>query len=150
MQALYQSDAAANFKQRYRPADPFDGVLVGAELLEISELVNIFKGVQALEDEGNATFAYDLIVYCRGQYQIPMVRVNQLWLDALRQRKNQICKYLEKAFFGFDSLEDALSYEQEIKQMNDPQLTEYLRQALEALAEAEVDSPTILIEQEAQ
>ena len=138
MQAFYNHAAANVFKQQYSPADPFDGILIDAAFLEVSELVNIFKAAKALEDEGNAAFIENLIHF-RGCYTTPAVRVNQLWLDALRQRKAKICEYLQKACFEFDSVEEVLGYEQEIAEMNDPQLTEYLRQAQEALAvEAEV------------
>ena len=139
IQALYNHAAADIFKQQYSPADPFDGVLIDAGFLEISELVNIFKAAKALEDEGNAAFIENLIHF-RGPYTTPAVRVNQLWLDALRQRKAKICEYLQKAYFEFDSVEEVVFYEQEIVDMNDPQLIKYLRQAQEALAfEVEVE-----------
>lgn len=133
MQALYNNTAAAIFKQQYFPADPFDGELIDAAFLEVAELVNIFKAAEALENEGNAVFVENLIHF-RGPYTTSAVRVNSLWLDALRQRKAKICEYLQKACFEFDSMEEVVFYEQEIAEMNDPQLTEYLRQAQEALA----------------
>ena len=139
MQALYNHAAADIFKQQYYPADPFDGVLINAGFLEIDELVNIFKAAKALEDEGNAAFIENLIHF-RGPYTTPAVRVNSLWLDALCQRKAKICEYLHKACFEFDSVEEVLNYEQKIEDINDPQLTEYLRQAQEVLAfEVEVE-----------
>ena len=76
-QALYQSDAAANFKKRFWPADPFDGVLISAEFLEVSDLVAVMKAARILEDEGNAAFVQNLVQY-RGEHQTPMVRVNPL------------------------------------------------------------------------
>ena len=136
MQALYNNTAAAIFKQQYFPADPFDGELIDAAFLEIAELAAVFKAAKALVDEGNAAFIENLIHF-RGPYTTPAVRVNSLWLDALRQRKATICEYVRSTCF--DNLKEMLWYEQKIENMNDPQLSEYLRQAQEALAfEAEV------------
>ena len=131
MQAIYNHTAAGILKQQYFPADPFEGELIDAAFLEIAELVNIFKAAKALEDEGNGAFVENLIHF---KYTTPAVRVNSLWLDALRQRKAKICEYLQKACFEFDSVEEVVFYEQEIADINDPQLTEYFRQAQEALA----------------
>lgn len=139
MQALYNNTAATIFKEQYFPADPFEGELIDAAFLEISELTNIFKAAKALEDEGNGAFVENLII-SRGLYRTPEVRVNSLWSDGLRIRKAKICRYLEQACFGFSSAEEVVFYEQEIADMNDPQLSEYLRQAQEALScEVEVE-----------
>jgi len=148
MEALYTIVVAMNiFKQQYFPADPFDGVLIGVEYLEVAELVVIFRAAKALEDEGNAAFVQNLVLY-RGEHSTPMLRVNQLWLDSLRQRKREICEYIHNCFFEGEA--EIEGQQQLILNANDPQLVEYLYQADEALAcEVEVDSPTILIEQEA-
>jgi len=131
MQALYNRAAADIFKQQYSPADPFDGVLIDAAFLEISELVNIFKAAKAFEDEGNAAFVENLI-HNRGRWTTPAVRVNQLWLDALRQRKREVCEYIHNCLFeGEAEMEEQ---RQHIVDMGEPQLLEYLRQAQESLA----------------
>lgn len=136
--------AAAVFKDQYKPADPFDGVQIPAEMLDIPELVTVFLAAKALEDEGNAVFIPQLVEY-RKEYQTPLIRVNQLWLDALKQRKYKMCDYIYKCCFGFGgSVEEVLGYEQEIAEMDDPQLSKYLRQAQEALAvEAEVKADEV-------
>jgi hypothetical protein len=86
-------------------------VLIDATYLEVSELVTIYKGALALQNEGNNAFIKDLIEK-RPNHKTPLVRVNVLWLNVLwlhilgqrkgknvldDQRKGKICEYLEKA-----------------------------------------------------
>lgn len=134
----YDRVAATIFKEQYKPADPFDGVLIPAEFLEISELAAVFKAAVALEDKGYAEFIPELIKR-RQDYPTPLIRVDLSWLNSLRQNKYLICQYLQKCCFEFDSVEAVHFFEQEIKDLNDSQLNEYLSQAQEALATVEVE-----------
>lgn len=156
MQALHHADSVTIFKQQYFPADPFDaGVLVNAADLDSAELATVFQAVKALENEGNAAFANSLILYRHGNLTT-MIRVNPLWVDARRQRSVQICELLHCFYWETNIFEERL---REIVEAGDPQLLEYVQQIEEALNVSWLipipmpvveDSPTILIEQEAQ
>lgn len=136
IQAIYNNVAADIFKQQYYPADPFHGELIDAAFLEVDELVAVFKAAKALVDEGKAAFTKNLIHY-RGSHTTPAVRVNSLWLKALRIRKGKICAYVEASCFN--NRFEVQWYKQKIEHMNEPQLLEYLHQAQEVLdCEAEV------------
>lgn len=138
---LYNYAAASVFKEQYSPADPFEGILIPAEFLAISELVAVFKGAKALEDEGNSDFISELIER-RQDSETPLIRVNRHWLNTCRRHKKKICEYLQKACFEFDK--EVRDYEQEIRDVDDPQLNEYLRQAQECLAiETEVSADEV-------
>jgi len=158
MQALHAEDAAAKFKQEFWPADPFEtGVIVNSSDLSIEELVTIYKAVEVLHSQGNEAFLNCLILN-RDHFNFPpMVRVNPLWVDARRQRTVQISNLLHSWYWETSQAFEAAL--QEIVEAEDPQLLEYVRQVEEALnvsclepmsVTVNVDSPTILIEQEAQ
>lgn len=131
IEALYANEAAANFKREHFPADPFDdGVLVDAAYLNIPDLVAIYKAAKTLERQGNAAFVNTLIL-SRGEGKTEMVRVNPLWVDASRQRKLEICKLLDTFYWGTSST--FAEKGQEIIEMGDAQLLEYLQQVGESL-----------------
>jgi len=162
MQAFYAEDAAAKFKQKFWPADPFEtGVLVSAENLDISEMVAVCKGAKALQN-GEYGELFSLIRCFRslkGSWSA-QVYVNPLWVQSRQQRSLAILELLHSYFCGGNdsSFEERL---EEIVGAGDPQLIEYLRQIEEALNVSWLslmpvsvtvvgDSPTILIEQEAE
>lgn len=131
---FYSVDAAAKFKKEFWPADPFEtGVLVDAHYLEVSDLAAIYKAAYTLKLQGNEAFVDNLILYKRKQDSTwnPLLRVSPLWIDAARQRKIEICELLE-AYYRKE-YESFVEKRQEIIDMKDAQLLEYLRQAEEAL-----------------
>lgn len=151
VEALYANEAAANFKREYFPADPFDdGVLVDAAYLDIKDLTAIYRAVKALEREGHQPFVNCLILSRDNAHLAPMVRVNPLFIDACRQRKIEVCELLQGFFYG--TCRSFADKRQQIVDMGDAQLLEYLTQVEEALnltpeqMEVIVDSHTISIE----
>lgn len=133
---FYSVDAATEFKRQYWPADPFDGVFVGADYLDIPDLVAIHKAAQALKSQGNEVLAGDLLFWKQGQGGTEydweaMVCVNRLWLDAKRQRNQEICNLLYEFFWG--NCGSFTEKRQEILEMGDAQLTEDVRQVEESL-----------------
>lgn len=154
MQAFYAEDAAAKFKQEFWPADPFDtGVLVNVADLDVLEIVAVCQGAKALQD-GDYGEDFPLIRYShnlKGGWSAE-VYVNPLWVQSRQQRNLTMIELLHSYFCGDNNFfEERL---QEIKDARDPQLIKYVRQAEEALKvqwlhSDTMDSPTILIEQEA-
>jgi hypothetical protein len=163
IQELYAEDAAAKFKERFWPADPYEtGVLVNAADLAIDELVKVYAAAEVLHDRGDEAFLNSLILHRDHLNSPPMVRVNPLWIDARRQRRLRIVSLLYSWYW--ETSEAFKIKFQEIVEAGDQQLLEDLRQVEEALtlcwclpmpvaataAPVVNDSPTILIEQEAE
>lgn len=138
-QEFYDVDAATEFKQTYWPADPFDGVLVDANYLDMADLVTLYKAMQALKNQGNQVFASLLIAFEQSQRNDwkAIARVNPLWLDLKKQRNLEICELLQDFYFG--SNEEFLEKRQEILQSEDKQLLEMLGQVEEALELTDVE-----------
>lgn len=126
---------AANFKKEHWPADPFEtGVLTDATYLDIPDLVAIHKAAKALEAEGNEVFASELVVQKNGSNNYDWrteVRVNPLYLDRKRQQTAEICELLQAFYWG--TCEGFKVKRQEIVDMGDDQLLEFVRQVDEAL-----------------
>jgi hypothetical protein len=132
VEALYAIED--NFKRKFFPADPSkDGVLVDAANLDVPDLVTIFRAFKSLETEGHRVNT--LIVPRDAASLTPLVRVNPLFVDQRRQQKIEICQLLQEFFYG-DCVSFAAKW-QEIVDMGDEQLLEFLRQAEEALGLSE-------------
>lgn len=73
---------ANQFKKDYWPADPFDGVFVDANYLDVVDLVALHKAAAAVKAQGNQVFAQDAIVYKQSQEQdwSAVVRVNPRYI----------------------------------------------------------------------
>lgn len=143
VEALYANEAAANFKREFFPADPFDdGILVDAAYLDVKDLATIYRASKALEDNGHQPFINSLILYRDGAKLPPIVRVNPLFVDACRQRKIEVCELLQEFSCGTDKT--FAEKRQQIIEMDDPQLLEYLRQAEEALELTAADIEVII------
>lgn len=129
-----QYDATAQFKRDNWPAD-FDGILVDATYLDIPDLVAIHKAAKALEAQGNEAFASELVVQkngVKGSYDwSTSVRVNPLYLDRKRQQTAEICELLQAFYWG--TCKGFKAKRQEIVDMGDAQLQEFVRQVDEAL-----------------
>lgn len=132
IEALYANEAAANFKREYFPADPFDdGILVNAAYLDIKDLTAIYRASKALEIKGHQPFVNCLILPRVAANLTPMVRVNPLFVDACRQRKIEVCELLDQFFYG--TCKTFKAKRQEIVDMGDNQLLEFVRQVEESL-----------------
>lgn len=122
---------AKHFKQRWYPADPFEtGILVGAELLSIEDLVTVMQAARALIIEGNTAFTNSLILF-RGENSTPMVRVDPDWINRKKFRTIEICEYIRCFLF-----EDAANFAEQRRKilcMKNIQLQEYLVEADKAL-----------------
>lgn len=123
---------AANFKRVFFPADPFeDGVVFDASNLDICDLVPIYRATKSLEAGGHQPLVNTLILSRDNANLAPLVRVNPLFVDRRRQQKIEICELLHEFFYG-----DSQSFKakrQEIIDMGDAQLLEFVRQVEEAL-----------------
>jgi hypothetical protein len=97
--------------------------------------VAIHKAAVALKALGNEVFASDFLFWKNDggtEYDWEaMVRVNHLWLDARKQRNQEICNLLYDFFWG--NCESFTVKRQEILKMEDAQLVEMVRQVEEAL-----------------
>lgn len=132
---LQEESMESDFKRVFFPADPFeDGTLVDAANLDISELVAIFRAAKNLESK-QLPSVNPLIVSRNGANLTPLVRVNPLFVDRRRQQKIEVCELLHEFFYG-DCGSFAAKW-QEIVDMGDPQLLEFLQQAKEALGLSE-------------
>lgn len=127
---------AANFKRIFFPADPFEtGTLVDAANLDIPELVAIYRAIKNLEAGGHQPFVNTLILPRSHANLTPMVRVNPLFVDRRRQQKIEVCELLHEFFYG-----DCRTFKdkrQEIVDMGDAQLLEFVRQMEESLGLSE-------------
>ncbi|MEG4149534.1 hypothetical protein [Microcoleus sp. Pol12B5] len=123
---------ATNFKRVFFPADPFeDGVFFDATNLDICELVPIYRAAKNLEAGGHQALINSLILSRNNANVAPLVRVNPLFVDRRRQQKIEICQLLQEFFYG-----DSKSFKakrQEILDMGDVQLLEFVQQVEESL-----------------
>lgn len=128
----YSVDATVEFKRENWPADPFEeGVLVDAAYLDIPDLVAIFRASKNLEAAVHQTTANTLILSRASANLTPLVRVNPLFVNRLRQQKVEVTELLQKFYCG-----DYQSFEakrQEIIGMGDAQLLKFVRQVEELL-----------------
>lgn len=130
---FYPVDAVAEFKREYWPADPFDGCLVDANYLDVAELTNIYKAAAALKAQNKQVFAENSIQHWKSpqfSHQL-VVRVNHLYIDAKRQRTLEIGELLHEFYFG--TCESFTAKRQEILDMGDVQLLEFVQQVEESL-----------------
>ncbi len=127
---------AANFKKVFWPADPFEtGTLVDAANLDVSELAAIYRATKNLETGGHQAFVNSLILSRSNANLTPMVRVNPLFVDCRRQQKIEVCELLHNFFHG--DCESFKTKRQEIVDMGDAQLLEFVRQVEESLGLSE-------------
>lgn len=123
---------AANFKKVFWPADPFEsGILIDAANLDVSELVAIYRASKSLEAGGHQAFVNSLILHRDHANLTPMVRVNPLFVDRRRQQKIEVCELLHNFFYS--DCESFKAKRQEIIDMGDAQLLEFVRQVEEVL-----------------
>lgn len=129
LREFYSVEAVAQFKKDFWPADPFDGCLADSHYLDVPDLVTLYRAAAALKSQGNEVFAKDLIQHWKNDQLV--VKINHLYLDAKRQRILEVDQLLQQFFYG--DCESFKTKRQEIMDMGDAQLVEFVRQVEESL-----------------